>query len=155
MLADLKSLGYAKSSQGKMIAAVVGVLQRCMRITRRQDRETRQRLVSQWHGSPDQLADTFRMMDAIVGMRYSATQSALDELSDYKPEGPARDATTPAKREGRALKEQEIKKLFAACAKQGGALGVATRPFWRWASAAGCADRRSLHCDSSTSTGTV
>lgn len=124
MLADLKALGYAKSSQGKMIAAVVGVLQRCMRITRRQDRETRQRLVSQWQGSPDQLADTFRMMDAIVGMRYSATQSALDELSDYKPEGPARDATTPAKREGRALKEPEVKKLFAACAKQGGALGA-------------------------------
>lgn len=124
MLADLKALGYAKSSQGKMIAAVVGVLGRCMRIIRRHDRETRQRMITQWAGTPDQLADTFRMMDAIVGMRYSATQSALDELSDYKPVGPARDKTAKPIEKERALKEQEIKRLFAACTKQGGALGV-------------------------------
>ena len=124
MLADLKALGYAKSSQGKMIAAVVGVLQRCMRIIRRHDRKTRQQLIARWQGTPDQLADTMKMLDAIVGMRYSATQSALDELSDYKPEGPARDADAPAKVEKRPLSEDEVKALFEACEKQGGALGV-------------------------------
>ena len=141
MLADLKALGYAKSSQGKMLAAVTGVLQRCMRIIRRHDRETRQKLITQWHGTAEALAETMKMMDAIVGMRYSATQSALDELADYTPEGPARDKTTTAKREGRALKEQEVKKLFAACRKQGGALGARNQVIL--ALGIGCGLRRS------------
>lgn len=141
MLTDLKALGYAKSSQNKMLAAVTGVLQRCMRIIRRHDRETRQQLVARWQGTPDQLADTMKMMDAIVGMRYSATQSALDELGDYEPEGPKRNEDTPAKREGRALKEQEVKRLFAACAKQGGALGARNQVIL--ALGIGCGLRRS------------
>lgn len=124
MLADLKALGYAKSSQGKMIAAVVGVLHRCMKIIRRHDRETRQQLVAHWQGTAEQLAETMKMMDAISGMRYSATQSAIDELSEYEPESPERDKNAPPPKEGRALKEQEIKKLFNACEKQGGALGA-------------------------------
>jgi integrase len=124
-----------------MIAAVVGVLGRCMRIIRRHDRETRQRMITQWAGTPDQLADTFRMMDAIVGMRYSATQSALDELSDYKPVGPARDKTAKPIEKERALKEQEIKRLFAACTKQGGALGVRNQVIL--ALGIGCGLRRS------------
>lgn len=141
MLADLKALGYAKASQGKMIAAVVGVLGRCMRIIRRHDRETRQQLVSQWHGTAQQLADAMKMMDAIVGMRYSATQSALDELSDYKPVGPARDKTAKPVEKEHALKEQEIKRLFAACTKQGGALGARNQVIL--ALGIGCGLRRS------------
>ena len=124
MLAELQTLGYAKSSQGKMIAAVVGVLQRCMRIVRRHDRETRQRLIAQWQGTREQLADAMKMMDAIVGMRYSATQSALDELSDYEPVGPARDENTPSRADKEPLSEDEVEALFKACEKQGGALGV-------------------------------
>lgn len=141
MLADLKALGYAKSSQNKMLAAVTGVLQRCMRIIRRHDRETRQQLVARWQGTPDQLADTMKMMDVIVGMRYSATQSALDEMSDYEAEEPKRDKGAPAKAKERALKEQEVKRLFAACAKQGGALGVRNQAIL--ALGIGCGLRRS------------
>lgn len=141
MLADLKALGYAKASQGKMIAAVVGVLGRCMRIIRRHDRETRQGLVSQWHGTAQQLADTMKMMDAIVGMRYSATQSALDELSDYKPESPRQAADAKQPRGHRELKPAEVKKLFAACAKQGGALGARNQVML--ALGIGCGLRRS------------
>lgn len=141
MLADLRALGYAKSSQGKMIAAVVGVLQRCMRIIRRHDRETRQQLVSQWHGTAEQLADTMKMLDAIVGMRYSATQSALDELSDYKPEAPRQAAGAKVARAPRELKPAEVKRLFAACAKQGGALGARNQVIL--ALGIGCGLRRS------------
>jgi len=141
MLADLKSLGYAKSSQSKMLAAVTGVLQRCMRIIRRHDRKTRQQLVSQWRGTTQELAEVMKMMDGIVGMRFSATQSALDELSDFEPQEAPRDVDAPAKKEGRALKPDEVKALFNACAKQGGAKGA--RDMAILALGIGCGLRRS------------
>jgi len=143
MLADLKSFGYAKASQAKMLAAVSGVLGKCMRIIHRHDRGTRQRLVAQWQGTREELAGALQMMDAISGMRYGATQSAIDEIADYVKKGieePER-SVGKHKEEGRALKESEVKKLFNACAKQGGALGARNQVIL--ALGIGCGLRRS------------
>jgi integrase len=151
MIAELKALGYARSSQEKMIAAVRGVLGRCMSIHRRHDRETRQQLVAQWKGTLEQLSSIMQMMDSIVGMRYSATQSAIDELAKYakKIKEVAPENSNPQRETGRALKPQEVKKLFAACAKQGGAIGARNQAIL--ALGFGCGLRRSeiaaLRCE--------